>query len=380
MMPTVSAQTAPWEVLAVCMLLLLAPSFTAGRRTPPWQLACLAVALVVALFSSTPTMAYGAVAFAAVLHAAAAAPTSRTGAATLTASAVLAVGIAVAVNAEALTTAFLLSCLAIAVRSGALPFHFGVASLCDRAPVVHVQQFASTMALVFVHLRFVDHHAAAIELAPHIIRYGAAAAVMAALMAVVQRDLHGLYRGTVSMHAGMLLAALGAASLDNFAAALLVAVAMGLALGGLGLIIVSLEERVGPVAFSQAGGRIRSFPRMAIAFAFFGGAGVGLPGTAGFIADDLLLHTLWFQSPGSAVVIVVSSALLAVATLMAYSATFLGRPTTSLAPDLSRSERMVALALVVVLLGLGIVPGALIGPADKFLTPAPVVAMSATEP
>ena len=94
------------------------------------------------------------------------------------------------------------------------------------------------------------------------------------------------------MHGGMLLAAVGAASLDNFAAALLVAVAMGLALGGLGIMITSLEERVGPVSFQGPGGRAGSLPKLATAFALFGGAGVGLPGTAGFVADDLLLHTL----------------------------------------------------------------------------------------
>ena len=94
---------------------------------------------------------------------------------------------------------------------------------------------------------------AAVELAPLLVRYGAAATITGALMTLVQRDLRGLYRGTTAMHGGMLLAALGAASLGNFAAALLVAVAMGLALGGLGIMITSLEERVGPVGFRRAG-------------------------------------------------------------------------------------------------------------------------------
>ena len=80
-----------------------------------------------------------------------------------------------------LTAAFLLSCLAVAVRAGVMPFHVGVAALCDRAPAVQTQQLASTIALVFVHLRFVDHHEAAVELAPLLVRYGAAACFIAAL-------------------------------------------------------------------------------------------------------------------------------------------------------------------------------------------------------
>ena len=72
---------------------------------------------------------------------------------------------------------------------------------------------------------------------------------------------------------------------------------MGLALGGLGMMITSLEERVGPVAFAGPGGRGTVFPRLAVLFALFGGAGVGMPGTSSFVADDVLLHTLWMASP-----------------------------------------------------------------------------------
>jgi NADH-quinone oxidoreductase subunit M len=106
-----------------------------------------------------------------------------------------------------------------------------------------------------------------------------------------------------------------------------VAVTVGLALGGLGMMITSLEERVGPVDYRGPGGRAGAFPVLSACFIVFGGAGVGLPGTAGFVADDLLLHTLWSQSPGSTVAVIVASALLAVATLIAYSRSFLGRTT-----------------------------------------------------
>jgi NADH-quinone oxidoreductase subunit M len=269
---------------------------------------------------------------------------------------------------DQLTAAFILSGLAVAFRAGVIPFHVGVTALCDRAPIVQTQQLASTIALVFVHLRFVDHHAAAVELAPFLVRYGAAACFVAALMTLVQRDLRGLYRGTTAMHGGMLFAGMGAASLGNFAAALLVAVAMGLALGGLGLVITSLEARVGPVSFAGPGGRAPVFPRLAAAFALFGAAGVGLPGTAGFVADDLLLHTLWMESPVSTVTVILSSAMLAVATLIGFSNVFLGRTTPSVAPDLHARERLVVVMLLIGLVTLGFAPWTLIGPADAFLS------------
>ena len=360
--------SAPWEALLFCLLLLVAPAVAVVHKRR-WHLPGLIAALVVALFASNGAIAYVGVALGALLHAWGARAQTRTGAAMLAASAAVAVAVSIALYGGHLTVAFWLSCLAIALRAGVLPFHLGVASLCDRAPVVQTQQLSSTIALVFVHLRFADTNAAAIAAGPSLVRYGAFAALAAALMTLVQKDLRGFYRGTTAMHAGMLLAGIGAASIGNFAAALLVAVTMGLSLGGLGMMLTSLEERVGPVNFGVPGGRLGAFPKLAAAFALFGGAGIAIPGTAGFVADDLLLHTLWMESPTSAVAVIVSSACLAIATLIAYSQTFLGRAAASLAPDLYLAERIVAVVLLLLLLILGFVPGVLLGPADAFLSP-----------
>ncbi len=193
-------------------------------------------------------------------------------------------------------------------------------------------------------------------------------------MTLAQRDLRGFYRGTTVAHGGILLAALGTAPLGNFAAALLVAVTIGLALGGLGMMITALEARVGDVAYRGPGGRAGAFPRLAAAFALFGGAGVGLPGTAGFVADDLLLHTLWLESPTSAVLVILTAAVLAVATLIVFSKVFLGRTVPSLAPDLYRRERIAAAVLLSLLISLGLAPGLLLGPADAFLSAPPPIA------
>jgi NADH:ubiquinone oxidoreductase subunit 4 (subunit M) len=89
------------------------------------------------------------------------------------------------------------------------------------------------------------------------------------------------------------------------------------------------------------------------------------------VADDLLLHTLWIESPTSTVTMILSSALLAVSSLIAYSKTFLGRTTPSHAPDMFRRERVVAVLLVLLLLVLGFAPGILLTPADAFLSVVP---------
>ncbi|WP_411280320.1 proton-conducting transporter membrane subunit [Gemmatimonas sp.] len=363
--------SAPWEALLFCTVLLAAPVLAQqGRRQllPLFLMICLQA---IAFFSGHGAIAYAAVAVSALIHAAGAWHLTRTGALMLLTTGGLTAAAAVSVHLGHLTVALVLSCLAIAMRTGVMPMHVGVAQLCDRAPVVQTQQLASAITLVFVHLRFVDHHAAAILLAPWLIRGGAIAALVAALITLVQKDLRGFYRGTTTMHGGMVLAALGTASYGGFAAALLVTVTMGLALGGIGIMTSALESRVGPVSFSGPGGRVVAFPVLAAAFALFGGAGVGLPGMAGFVADDLLLHTLWMVSPFSTVAIILASAFLAVSTLTGYAKTFLGRGTLSIAPDLLTRERVVAVTLLVLLLVLGFMPGVLLTPADAFLSVTP---------
>ncbi len=361
--------SAPLETLAFCLVLLLAPRTGSPiKRGSSLPIAALAVALVFTLLATDGRLAYGVAAVAAVLHAITAWPSTRTGAVWLAGSGLLAAGAAAGLAADQLTTAFLLSTLAIAVRASVLPFNAGVASLCDRAPLVQTQQLASTVALVFIHLRFVDHHDEAIALAPVIVRFGALACFAAALMSTVQKDLRGFFRSTTSMHGGMVLAALGAASLHNYAAALLVAVSASLALGGLSTMVASLEARVGPVVYGGTRGRAQALPRLATAFALFAAAGVAVPGSVGFVADDLLLHALWQHSPASTVLVILSASMLAVSTLICYSHVFLGRPTAVLAPDLLPRERVVAVLLVVIILLLGFAPGGLLYPAERFLT------------
>ena len=152
----------PWEALIVCSVLLFAPALASQRPCPRGNLADAPCRSAWRCSPPTVRSRYAAIALGALLHAVEAWRQTRTGAIILAASALLCLGASAAMAGAQLTAAFLLSCLAVAVRAGVLPFHVGVAALCDRAPVVQAQQLASAIALVFVHLRFVDHHAAAV--------------------------------------------------------------------------------------------------------------------------------------------------------------------------------------------------------------------------
>ncbi|MEO7360337.1 MAG: proton-conducting transporter membrane subunit, partial [Gemmatimonadaceae bacterium] len=346
---------------------LLAPEIAAQNGRQWLQAIALAVLLGVALAAGNGTVAYGVLVVVSLMHAAAAARTSRTSALSMGVAA-LACGVAAsALWLPHLHIAFGASIVAVALRCGLFPLHGGVAALCDRLPRVQAQQMASLAVLVFVHLRFVDHSALAHDLAIPIVLIGAVSMLAFGLISLVQRDLSGLFRASTLMHGGMLFAAVGAAGRGHYAAALIVAITMGFALTGFSIMLSALEARAGSLASLIGGGRARAFPRMAASLAFFGGAAVGLPGTSGFIADDLLLHALWGESVASAVMMILASALLAVAILAGFSRSFLGKPTRQLAPDLLTSERAAAILLVVLLIALGIVPSVLVNPVSVLM-------------
>jgi NADH-quinone oxidoreductase subunit M len=346
---------------ALVAILVLAPDLVARRRPlAPTLLNALLPAL--AMLSSSAAPAYALLGIASAAMAVQVRHTARVGAIMLTLTALCLLSCAMLLSGEAATDAvFVLSLIALLLRLGVVGLHAGVSSLCSNAPVIQAQQFASLLALVLAHLRFVVQVPMAEFAAAPVVLIGAASALLFALVSLVQRDLDGLLRASMLMHGGMMLAAAGAAGRGHYVAALFVSLTMTLALAGLSLTVLALEARVGKVGLQQACGRARSFPRLAAAFGLFGAAGVGMPGTSGFIADDLVLHALWSQSVVATIAVVLASALLAIATLRAITRTFMGPPITSLAPDLLPAERAIALLVILLLFGIGMVPQLVVG-------------------
>ncbi|MGV3590415.1 MAG: proton-conducting transporter membrane subunit [Gammaproteobacteria bacterium] len=357
-------------IAAVAAILLAAPLVLGGREQPRGWLraAALLALLLVPLFGASGAAAYMALAAATALHAFQAWHVARTATLSLGIASVTLLGTAGALAQGAETAAFVFGCASLALRAGLPPLHPGVAELCTNDRYLQVQHNASLLILVIAHLYFIDHFTIAYALAPALVIYGTVLALLYALIALAQRDLAGLFRTSTLMHAGMLMAAVGAGGRGHFGAALLVAVTIVLALSGLALMQSALEARVGRVLlYGTPQGRARAFPKLAAAFAFFAAAGVGLPGTAGFIADDLLLHALWEESPAGAIVIIFASAILAIASLTMLAKGFFGPPVRAVAPDLAASERSVVILLALLLLALGLYPQFLVGAAELVL-------------
>lgn len=362
---------APLMVWGFASALSWAPTVADPRRAGAGHAAGSTLLLGGALLMEHGPVALCLLALATALHAWEARAFSRTSALSLGVAAALLLGVAGAVQTGASAAAFAASFVAIALSAGAMPLHVGVAGLATRSPAAQTRAFATVLVLVWFHLRDLDHLPLAYALAPAIVRVGAVFTLLPALIGLVARDLHDLYRATVVTHAGMLLMAVGAAGHGHYAAALFAALTMGLAMAGLGIAVSALEARAGDVPLDRLGGRAAAFPGLAASFAVFGAAGVGMPGTAGFIADDLLLHAVWEESAVGAATLILAAATLAVATLRAYARVFLGPPQPTVAEDLGPWERRTLVALLVVLVGLGVAPQVFVTPASAVLGVTP---------
>jgi NADH-quinone oxidoreductase subunit M len=356
--------------LAVMLLFFAVP---AGERLPLSRpvLAVVVLSASLAAFATRADAAYAAAAVSALTLGVAMWSHSRAGAATMLLSGAAAAAAAILFSRghDGAWTLWL-SLGALALRCGIVPVHVGIGALTRESPGLQSRQFAVLLVLVLAHLRFADHIPQASAVAPAVVRWGAGSGLLFGLLSLVQRDVRGLLTASTLMHGGLLFAAVGAAGRGHHAAALFACVTMAVAVGGLAFTVQALEARVGDVQLIRSGGRAHAFPRLTAAFAFLGAAGVGMPGTAGFIADDLLLHALWEESLFATVAVALASALLAIATLRAVSAVFFGQQRPAAAPDLLPNERRIAVAFVTLLAAIGLAPQVLTATASAlFGTP-----------
>jgi NADH-quinone oxidoreductase subunit M len=187
--------------------------------------------------------------------------------------------------------------------------------------------------------------------------FGAVVAVLAGLASISQSTLRGLYRAKVGVHAGFLVCAVAS---GHDGALVFAALTAALALSGFAFVVFAIERRCGAVSLVAGGGRAAAFKDLAAAFAVIGAAGVGLPGTIGFVADDLLLHAAWKQGPIEGVVLagllIVAAVFMAIGTLRGWQKVFLGPRVRAVAPDLGAGERIVVVVVIVVALVFGLAP------------------------
>jgi NADH-quinone oxidoreductase subunit M len=183
-------------------------------------------------------------------------------------------------------------------------------------------------------------------------------------LALAQHDLKRTIGYVAVSQSGLTLVGLASLNEASVGGALLASVGVGIAIAALYLMVRALEARVGTTDVRQLGGLVVHAPRAAALFFLFAAAAAGFPGSMSFVGEDLLVHGVLDAHPIAATILVLITALNGITLLRAFMRTFLGRASSRSRlegpvpmPDLLLRERAVALMLLAVLVGFGLMPG-----------------------
>jgi NADH-quinone oxidoreductase subunit M len=248
--------------------------------------------------------------------------------------------------------------VAVLIRCGVFPAHVWLTDWFEHASFGRALLFVAPLTGVYAAIRLV------LPVAPDwVLRsiglWSLGTAVYAAGMATVQQEARRFFAFLFLSHASLVLVGLELHTSLTLTGSLRLWSSVILSLGGLGLTLRALEARVGRLALTRFHGLYEHSPALAVCFLVTGLASVGFPGTAGFVAADLLVDGAVGASPWVGVGVIAAAALNGIAVVRAYFLLFTGaRHGATLPLGITWRERVAVLTLAVILVGGGLAPQA----------------------
>ncbi|MFN7922332.1 MAG: proton-conducting transporter membrane subunit [Bryobacteraceae bacterium] len=253
--------------------------------------------------------------------------------------------------------AFALLMLAVLTSKGALPFHFWIPAAFEQGPLLPL----SLLANGHIGALFVARFGVALFPEQSKVALTAVSAVAlvtalaTALLAVSERSPRRILALLSVSQASFILAGLESESPEGITGAAVHWLVVATAVMGLAIVYRLVEVRCPSVAWPEGYlGLAGRMPRLAAFFAVCGLTLVGLPGTLGFVAEDLLFHGAIESHAKLGLALPLATAINAITFLRLFATIFLGQRVASLPhlPDARRRERW-ALSVCVALLVLG---------------------------
>lgn len=198
---------------------------------------------------------------------------------------------------------------------------------------------------------------------------GLVTAIWGGLLALSQRDLRRFVGALATSQSGLTLIGLASTNAEGLAGGLVYWISSSLALTGLVLVAHMVKARTGTTDIRQLGGLANTMPRASALFLMTGLMAIGLPGSLGFIGEDLLVHGVLDSYPWVAAVQLIATLLNGIAFFRVYTEAFVGktRPNGVKVPvgrDLAPRERFAVAGLVVALVGFGLAPRGIVHARD----------------
>jgi NADH-quinone oxidoreductase subunit M len=242
------------------------------------------------------------------------------------------------------------------LRSGIVPVHCWMTDLFEKATLGTAIMFVTPMTGAYMVMRIV------LPIAPSwalqsIAIVSLTTSVYAAGMALVQTDARRFFCYLFLSHSSLVLVGLELLTPIGLTGALCVWLSVGLAMGGFGLTMRSVEARIGRFTLTEYRGLYEHTPTLAALFLLTGLASIGFPGTIGFIGTELLVEGAVEVYPLIGTAVVIAAALNSIAVMHAYFRIFTGtRYAVSVSLRVRPVERIAVLILAVLILGGGLWP------------------------
>jgi NADH-quinone oxidoreductase subunit M len=244
------------------------------------------------------------------------------------------------------------------IRSGMAPAHCWVTELFEHAGFGAALLFVTPLMGAYAAARLV------LPVAPDAFLHGAgliplATSAYAAGLALVQQDSRRFFCFMFLSHSALVHVGLLSVSPIGLTGALCAWLSVGMALGGFGLSLRALEARHRRLSLTTFHGLYEHTPMLAACFLLTGMAGVGFPGTFGFLSNELLVDGAMKTYPYVGIAVVLVGALNGIAIVRAYFLLFTGTRHTSTVPlRLGKRERFALLTLATLIVLGGLFPQA----------------------
>ena len=262
-------------------------------------------------------------------------------------------------------TAFLLMVLAVTLRKGVFPFHFWIPSAFEKGslPVLNLLLNGHLGAYLMIRFAVPLYPEAA---AQHLSLLGVLAistSVYGAVVALVAYKPRRVLALLCASQAAFILAGLENRNVEGITGALLHWWVVAFATTALLAVYRAVEARTTEAESPQGFlGLAFHAPRLAVFFAVAAVALVGLPGTLGFAAEDLLFHGSLESHPLLGVGLPLATALNAITALRLVATLFFGRRGIHVPPipDAFPRERFALTLPIFLLVAGGIFPAVLV--------------------
>lgn len=265
------------------------------------------------------------------------------------------------------TAVFLLFLLGFGIKIPLVPFHTWLPGVALEGPVGLSALITGLKLGAYGLLRYGIPLApeAAVHFAPWLTGLGIIGLFYGALLALRQQNLRTLLAYASISHIGLVIVAISMMNVTAIQGAVFQLVNFSLVSGGLFLLAGCLQQRLGSTDRVHLGGLAGPVPLLTSLTFLFLLAGIGIPGTNGFVAEWLMLLGIFEQHAGLGLAVLLGAILSAAYAIDFFRAAFLGptvHPGLRHMRDLRRRELTLFTLLAALIVLPGLYPRALLGP------------------